>query len=329
MKRDFKDALLLAIERGIAEPTGDWRMFNACNLPIMNEVWIAGLECEQGFRGEFLKLQNSGSNVSPKLDLSDKHQGAIVVAGRNRRVNESNITRAWNACENGGQVVIAGDKTAGINPLRNWVSRKVEIEESFSKHHAIVFSLRKEGADWPIISLEKQLEGYWLSDGMFSSDGPDTGSKLLVAHFDNRIGGAVADLGAGWGYLSNELLRRSQKVKQLRLFEADYCSIEAAKQNLHETTVETDFIWCDVTTEFPKRPYNWVIMNPPFHAGRVADPELGKRFIQTAASTLPTGGKLLMVANRKLPYEETLNKLFRNHQIIAEQDGFKVLEATK
>ena len=58
-------------------------------------------------------------------------------------------------------------------------------------------------------------------------------------------------------------------------------------------------------------------------------PELGKRFIEVAASTLPSGGRLLMVANRNLPYERTLNEKFRTTQLLAERDGFKVFEAAK
>ena len=53
-----------------------------------------------------------------------------------------------------------------------------------------------------------------------------------------------------------------------------------------------------------------VVMNPPFHEGRKADPELGQAFIEAAAGMLGAKGKLYMVANRHLPYEETLERLF-------------------
>nr|WP_282097883.1 methyltransferase [Brucella pituitosa] len=38
---------------------------------------------------------------------------------------------------------------------------------------------------------------------------------------------------------------------------------------------------------------------------------LGQTFIAAAASRLKTGGRLLMVANRQLPYEATLKSLLR------------------
>ena len=80
---------------------------------------------------------------------------------------------------------------------------------------------------------------------------------------------------------------------------------------------------------FRRNPYDWVIMNPPFHSGRAAEPALGQRFIEVASSTLPRGGRLLMVANRNLPYEQILEKTFRRVEKLSERDGFKVFEANK
>jgi len=330
MKPDYKDALLLELDRGIAEPIGDWHMYNAVHLQGLDQTWIEALNCEQALRPEFLKLERAGASVVPQFSIADSLSGTIVLLGRNRKVNEGNIIRAWNACAEGGQIIVAGDKTAGIGSLRKWVGQKTEITDSFSKHHAVVFWFSKSGEKWKQPSLAREAKGYHLAEGMFSSDGPDKASRLLAEHFDKRLGGPIADLGAGWGYLSNELLKHTKKVNELALFEADYHSLEAARKNVQPYEgLKPTFHWCDVTTEFKKKPYQWVIMNPPFHSGRSAEPELGKRFIQVAASTLPSGGRLIMVANRNLPYEDTLNKVFRHFKILEERDGFKVIEAVK
>jgi len=330
MKPDFKDALTLALDRGIAEPSGKWRMYNAVHLQDLDSKWKEALTCEQSLRPEFIKLERDGYTVAPTFEDVEKSSGAIILLGRNRKVNEANIIRAWNACDEGAQIFVAGDKTAGIGSIRKWVGQKTEIADSFSKHHAVVFWFVKSGDDWAEPDLTKRVDDYALAEGMFSSDGPDKGSILLAEHFDKRLGGPVADIGAGWGYLSNELLKRNEKVTELALYEADYYALEAAKKNLNATeALPVTYHWCDVATEFKKKPYQWVIMNPPFHTARSADPELGKRFIQVASSTLPSGGKLLMVANRNLPYEDTLNKVFRHFKVLEERDGFKVIEAVK
>ena len=70
-------------------------------------------------------------------------------------------------------------------------------------------------------------------------------------------------------------------------------------------------------------------MNPPFHQGRAADPSLGRKFIQAASRLLTPQGKLWMVANRHLPYENTMTECFRNVDTIAMDAGFKVFHATR
>ena len=331
MKSDYRNTLLLPFERGmIPPPSGDkkWLVLNAGPLPSNAEEFKAGLMCEQGFRPDFLALEQAGYDCVPQVDVSANFAGAMVLAGRVRQVNEANIARAWNAVESGGIVLVAGDKTSGIQSLRKWAGKHAIVHESLSKHHAVVFWLKREGADSAVPDLARVVDGYQLAAGMFSADGPDPASRLLVEQFGPHIRGCVADFGAGWGYLSAEMLKRTNDVGSLALYEADHGSLEAAKQNLAACdTVSLSFYWSDVPTEFSSAEFNWVIMNPPFHTGRAADPNLGKRFIEKAANALMPGGRLLMVANRQLPYEETLNRLFRRVELKAEQSGFKVIEA--
>ena len=44
---------------------------------------------------------------------------------------------------------------------------------------------------------------------------------------------------------------------------------------------------------------------------------------------LTPGGALWLVANRQLPYEEALGARFASARIVAQRDGFKVVEAVK
>ena len=84
--------------------------------------------------------------------------------------------------------------------------------------------------------------------------------------------------------------------------------------------------WHDVTRGLPRR-YDAVVSNPPFHLGRADLPELGRAFIASAADALVERGRLLIVANRHLPYEALLAARFAEVRQLALQDGFKVVEA--
>ena len=153
---------------------------------------------------------------------------------------------------------------------------------------------------------------------------------MLARHLEGRLSGAVADFGAGWGYLAAECLRRASQITRLDLYEADHASLDAARRNLSGLNqARLGFHWTDLTREPVPERYDAIIMNPPFHAGRAADPTLGIGFIRAAHSALKPGGKLLMVANRQLPYEAALRELFRSIDVVEEGSGFKVIEARK
>ena len=110
------------------------------------------------------------------------------------------------------------------------------------------------------------------------------------------------------------------------LVEAEALSLTCARQNV--TDPRAQFHWADATT-FSAPAFDGIVMNPPFHTGRTADPSLGRSFIQAAARLLTPNGKLWMVANRHLPYEPTLNDCFRTVDTLGGNSAFKVFYAHK
>ena len=90
--------------------------------------------------------------------------------------------------------------------------------------------------------------------------------------------------------------------------------------------VALDFLWHDVTEGLP-RTYDAIVSNPPFHRGREARSDLGQAFIAAASAALRPGGRFWLVANRHLPYEAALRAGFAGVRTVADEAGYKVLEA--
>ena len=87
--------------------------------------------------------------------------------------------------------------------------------------------------------------------------------------------------------------------------------------------------WQDVANGVDER-FDGIVCNPPFHAlGRGERPDIGRAFIAAAAQALQPGGILWLVANRHLPYEDALATGFASVRIVAQQGGFKIVEARK
>jgi 16S rRNA (guanine1207-N2)-methyltransferase len=299
------------------------------------EGFDAELHLVQGFRPAFLALNSAGYTAAP-LPEGDGYDMALVLAGRHRGENELRIAEAIERVASNGTIVVAGSKDDGIASLRKRLDGLVAIEGALPKYHGLAFWFRRPSdkleatalrAANPDLLVENRFA---TAPGMFSHDRIDAGSRLLAANLPKDISGKVADFCAGWGYLAAELAR-SDAVRAIDLHEADFASIEAAKRNLRDEAERrpVGFHWRDLLGEPVEPRYDAIVMNPPFHRGRAAEPGIGQRLIGVAAKALRRGGRLFMVANRQLPYEETLEAEFAQWREITRDGGFKVLAATR
>ena len=89
------------------------------------------------------------------------------------------------------------------------------------------------------------------------------------------------------------------------------------------------YFWHDLLSEPVEARYDAIVMNPPFHQGRAAEPEIGSGLIAVAAKALKSRGRLFLVANKGLPYEKALAASFGEHRQIAGDGAFKVLAAQR
>lgn len=227
------------------------------------------------------------------------------------------------------RVVVDGPKTNGIETFLKDIRKDVSLIQTLSKAHGKIAWFDVDPAQsigFEQGQLEKTVDGFFTFPGVFSQNGIDTASATLVANLPDALGKHVVDLGAGWGFLSHHALQRPT-VERVDLVEAFHPSLTAAQKNI--TDPRAVFHWADVMTWKPEAPVDTVIMNPPFHTGRAADPDLGRDFIRKAAQILKPKGRLLLVANRHLPYETTMTQEFLSVQEVGGTAGFKVIFAER
>ena len=278
----------------------------------------------QGFRPDFDALRARGFDCAPAPE--GRYAAAIVFLPRARDRAYADVALA-NAISD-GVVMIDGQKTDGIEPMLKHVRARLTLDSQVSKAHGKAFWFPASDllSDWASAGPAPNADGWITAPGVFSADAVDPASALLADTLPAKLGAAVADFGAGWGFLAARVLER-EGIDTLHLVEADHAALDCARSNV--TGPRARFHWADVPTwVFPER-LDTVVMNPPFHTSRKADPDLGRAFIAAAAGALKPGGHLWLGANRHLPYEATLNDLFAQVSEAAGSSKFKVLHAQR
>lgn len=345
MRADATDAALETLLQPFADGLLDWPaqgqvlFLRARDGAALRRLQSPGLACEQEFKPAVDALQRAGY-ATVELDAlppMQRYALVLVLPPRQREEARALYAQALLRCAPGGRVLGAARNDEGARssesdlaqlagPLSNLSRRKCRAFWTAPVHELANPALVR---DWAALDAPRAvLDGRYTSrPGVFAWDRIDPASALLAAHLPPSLSGHAADLGAGYGYLSAELLARCAGIRALDLYEAQSRALAMARINLRDARVPLQFLWHDVAAGLTQR-YDVIVSNPPFHAqGGDERPDIGRRFIAQAARSLHVEGGLWMVANRHLPYENALHEHFAEVRNVAQQDGFKVIEA--
>lgn len=253
---------------------------------------------------------------------------ALVCLPRAKAQGRALLAQAADLVGTGGLLIVDGQKTDGIESMLRDLRAQGLSPMVLSKAHGkmLWFAAQPMPADWQARGPQPVEGGFVTAEGVFSADGIDPASRLLADSLPEKLGAHLVDLGAGWGYLAARILARDT-VRTLDLVEADHVALDCARANLADPRAR--FHWADATTWRPDNLVDAVVMNPPFHTGRAADPDLGRAFIAAAAAMLTAQGRLWLVANRHLPYETALAQHFAEVSELAGDNRFKILAAAR
>jgi 16S rRNA (guanine1207-N2)-methyltransferase len=293
--------------------------------------------CEQPYKPRATRLDEAGFHRMEALE--GPFDSVMLLPERQKEQTLADLARGLDLLKEGGTLLVSIHNDWGARRLQDNLEELTGNVEVITKNHCRAFWARKTKAvdkllleEWRTMADLRRVgeTGFWSKPGLFAWDRIDEGSALLAAHLPERMHGNIGDLGCGWGYLSCQVLERYEDVRTLEAFDADRDAVEAARRNVGNVKVfaRSKVFWQDVTIGVADRRYDFVVMNPPFHEGREADPRLGMKFIASAARALKSTGEVWLVANRQLPYEVMLTEMFDSVNIVTQQQGFKVVRGS-
>jgi 16S rRNA (guanine1207-N2)-methyltransferase len=207
------------------------------------------------------------------------------------------------------------------------------------KKHRLVFSQTNNNSMTDIDSVKTwhvDDENFSLSNypNTYSGESLDLGARFMLKHLPTApLAKDVIDLGCGNGVLSVKFAQLNPKAR-ITCVDESYMALESARVNLSNIEPDSDrfqFVANNCLDNMVGESSDLVLCNPPFHQNNAITDHIAWQMFCDAKHVLRSKGKLLVIGNRHLGYDDKLARLFGRSQIkqIANNSKFVILQATK
>ncbi|ELX9059758.1 16S rRNA (guanine(1207)-N(2))-methyltransferase RsmC [Salmonella enterica] len=300
------------------------------DLPARFECAASRAHTQQFHHWQVLSRQ-MGDNVRFSLvaqasDVADCDT-LIYYWPKNKPEAQFQLMNILSLMPSGVDVFVVGENRSGVRSAEQMLADYAPLNKVDSARRCGLYHGRLEKQ--PRFSLESWWAEYSIDGltiktlpGVFSRDGLDVGSQLLLSTLTPHTKGKVLDVGCGAGVLSAALASHSPKVR-LTLCDVSAPAVEASHATLAANGLEGEVFASNVFSEVKGR-FDMIMSNPPFHDGMQTSLDAAQTLIRGAVRHLNSGGELRIVANAFLPYPKILDETFGFHDVIAQTGRFKV-----
>lgn len=306
-------------------------------LSLRHEARSITLFCNDYHR--YLALQAAAPGAGVTLQFGHQPQGLsadydalLLLLPKAKRESQYLLAclAPWLTPE--ADLFLAGENRGGINgadkllaPYCQQFNKLDSARRCSLVHGQLSHAVAPFNIDAWVQHYQLQIDGQPLTvcalPGVFSADGLDEGSALLLEHVP-ALHGRVLDLGCGAGVIGAVLARRYPAIR-LQLCDINALALESSRRTLACNGLQGDVLASDMLSDVAAG-LDYLITNPPFHAGLNTLYAPTEQMITAAPSLLVRGGKMLLVANAFLRYPPYLDRAFKQQQIIAENRKFRL-----
>lgn len=234
---------------------------------------------------------------------------------------------------------LVGANKAGIKSASRYLRESFhEVAKLDSARHCVLFEAKKTiniqpfdlnayESTWNVKHAGLDLKIASLP-GVFAHGRLDQGTQLLLESLEDiRPTGKILDFASGSGVIGCSVLAANAGAS-LTLLDVSSLALEASHRSLGLNSLEATLLPSEGLSDLEGR-YDWIISNPPFHRGVSNDLEIAARFFSKAGTFLTENGRIVIVCNRHLPYENWLQDHFGQTERLDENREFKIIQASK
>lgn len=172
----------------------------------------------------------------------------------------------------------------------------------------------------------KEVAYYFYTDnGVFSKDGIDFGTRLLLETVELTYPPqkSVLDIGCGCGPIGIYLAKQGFKV---HMTDVNKRALHLAKMALKEQYLDANVIMSNAYEAIDEK-YDYIISNPPIRAGKNVLYDI----VMGAKKYLKEAGELWIVVRKKQGAEslvKDMKEVYKNVQVITKKKGYFIIKAT-
>ena len=167
------------------------------------------------------------------------------------------------------------------------------------------------------------------NNGVFSKDGVDFGSRVLIETLceQKELGKQMLDVGCGYGPIGISL-KKAFPQTQMTMIDVNPRAVELAKENAARNEVEAKILVSNVYEGISGHMFTDIITNPPIRAGK----QIIYQMFEEAYTHLVPEGHLWVVirkAQGALSAKAFIAQIYGNCEIIKKEKGYFILKAKK
>ena len=212
---------------------------------------------------------------------------------------------------------IAGDYFEDVQQSLAWKKSRL----------LILKKIKKQPKKTLLRTFSHKNETYSQHYGVFSSKTIDAATQFLAQNMAIPDSAQkVMDLACGNGYLGKMMLAQNANL-ETHLVDDSFLAIESARQNVTGSNVHFHQLF--TLSDFDSDSLDYIVSNPPFHVEHEIDISLPIRLFKEAHQCLKSDGVFELVANQHLNYKTHLIKIFKQVDIVNENDKYVVYRCVK